>query len=79
MPPASIDNVEHLVQALLQTMEDECERLGTSPEDVISACFTLTLRTVKATKALNCDMRDIRDAISRLMLECTPDTAVVIQ
>ena len=79
MPPANIDTVEHLVQALLTTMEQESMAIGASAEDVISACFTLTLRTVKATKEMNCDMRDVRDAISRLMLECSPDKVVVIQ
>ena len=77
MPPANIDTVEHLVQALLTTMEQESMAIGASAEDVISACFTLTLRTVKATKEMNCDMWDLKAAASRLLLECDDNLGAV--
>lgn len=79
MPLAQIDNVEHLVRALLNTMEQESIVVNANAEEILSAAFTITLRMVKATKEMNCDMRDLRDAISRLMLECAPDTVVVTQ
>ena len=70
---ATVENVEHLVAAMLTVMEQESETLSTSPEDVVSAAFTLCLRTLKVAKNMECNMDELKSAVGRLMLECMKD------
>jgi hypothetical protein len=77
--PASIQNVEELVTHMLEAMEADAERLNASPEDVVSAAMTLTLRTIKVTKTMHCDMKDLKAAVGLLLLECQDDETHSVQ
>ena len=72
--PATIKNVEHLVNAMLLVMENEAEEIGASTEDVVSATFTLTLRTIKVAREMGCEMSEVKGAVGSLMLECMKDS-----
>ena len=72
--PATIKNVEHLVNAMLLVMESEAEETNASTEDVVSAAFTLTLRTIKVAREMGCEMSEVKSAVGSLMLECMKDS-----
>lgn len=72
--PATIKNVEHLVNAMLLVMESESEETNASTEDVVSAAFTLTLRTIKVAREMGCEMSEVKSAVGSLMLECMKDS-----
>ena len=67
------DVVEELVQAALNGMEFTCE--GSTGDEILSACFTLTRRAMRA--AINRSPHaafEIQKILGMLLLDCVSDT-----
>jgi hypothetical protein len=72
---ADLQRVEYLVSHMLDSMEKDCVAIDASADDVVSAALTVCLRTIKATKEMNCDMEPIKHVVSTMLLECMSDIA----